>query len=277
LTEQMPVLAFWQLAREHFGDPVLAYSDAADERIEDVEVVFGAKNANLDLSLAISSQAWAHMHEAYLSWFVQYTPRSPTSIIDVGCDNGFLTCAYARFHPEAKVVGIDLCPESVACAKQLAARLDIPNVEFFCTDALNLPDHLADRTFDLVTSTGVADHVGKGIKKSVRSVEEALAQPVESRLAAFAQSLSGLLSEDSTLVSFETIPDAVQSAFWYRALHDAGVSINWDESVVRTFSMWEETNVVSGPLFVGSKGTSELVKPVSGGHARTQSRSQTKF
>ena len=81
------------------------------------------------------------------------------------------------------------------------------------------------------------------------------------RIAAHAQSLSGLLSDGkATLVSLEIFEDVASLAVWCRALHDAGVSIRWDETTFLSFSAWEDAITLSEPLVVGAKGTNELVK-----------------
>ncbi len=113
-----------------------------------------------------------------------------------------------------------------------------------------------------MTYGAIALHVGDAIQAPVRSIEEALKQPVDSRLAAYAQTLSGLLSDgNGTLVSLDAIQDVANLAVWCRVLHDAGVSINWDESGILTFSMWRDENIMSHPLLVGSKKADTLVKP----------------
>jgi hypothetical protein len=96
LVERLPEPVFWKSLDDRFGAFGRAYGNNGD----DAERSFAAKNATLDLSLAISSQGWAHQHEAYLSWFVRREQVAPASIVDLGCDNGFLACFYARYFPQ---------------------------------------------------------------------------------------------------------------------------------------------------------------------------------
>jgi SAM-dependent methyltransferase len=262
LVDGMPQRAFCRSLESRFGAVGRAFTNVPDSAPP--RQLYCAKNADLDLSLAISSQGWAHCNEVYLSWFVQREWGSPGSIIDIGCDNGIQTCAYARLYPQAQIVGIDILPQSVECATQLAARLNLPNVEFHCADALNLPQHLADRTFDLVTSARVVWDIAHQEDKSFRTIEAALSQPPDSGLAAYAQTLADLLAENGRLVSFEHHTDPAKLAEWWRVLYDVGIGIRWDEAAfvtIQRWGLWGTESTYFDPVLVASKPADETLKP----------------
>ena len=62
----------------------------------------------------------------------------PNRILDIGCNIGITTCFYATLYPEATIIGVDRNQVVIACAKKLAAKLHLTNVEFIEADVLNL-------------------------------------------------------------------------------------------------------------------------------------------
>jgi len=71
--------------------------------------------------------------------------RSPMSVLDVGCGNGFSTRHAARALPHAQFTGVDYSPAMIAHASTEA----LDNVRFDVADALD-PATLPDGPFDCV-------------------------------------------------------------------------------------------------------------------------------
>ena len=255
VVEWAPGDEFWVSFIERFCEP------DTSPYAQNGKIPFDDPDYKLDRRLARSTQYDGHMDEALLSQFAQRTWDAQASIVDLGCRNGVRTCGYARLHPHAAVVGIDSDPGNVACARQLAARLELSNVEFYCADPLDLPAEFAERTFDIATSTSVAEYIGDARGKSARSIDEALSRPVDPYFAAYALTLVRLLPDGGTLLSLEEIIDPVVFALWYRALHEAGIAVNWDETTFLSFPDGEVDCTMAYPLIVGVKGTDELMKP----------------
>jgi len=128
------------------GAPGAAFLDLsqgrADSPTEDtdyallVERLYRAKNANWDLSRDVTSQHAGRQYANYLSLFVAAKePPAAKRILDIGCDNGIVTCFYASQFPDAEVLGIDRCAEGIACAEHLVRTLGLKNVVFIHGDA----------------------------------------------------------------------------------------------------------------------------------------------
>jgi SAM-dependent methyltransferase len=77
-------------------------------------------------------------------------------ILDAGCGSGVFSLELAKRHPEARVVGIELDPDLVARANEMARRAGITNVEFRQGDVTKLD---FDGAFDLVVSVDNLEHV----------------------------------------------------------------------------------------------------------------------
>ncbi|MCI0142438.1 MULTISPECIES: methyltransferase domain-containing protein [Arthrobacter] len=80
-----------------------------------------------------------------------------TSVLDVGCGPGSITCDFAELVAPAKVVGLDRSAEIVAQAATLAAERGVENVEFVTGNIYDLD--FEDETFDLVHAHQVLQHL----------------------------------------------------------------------------------------------------------------------
>lgn len=80
-----------------------------------------------------------------------------TSVLDVGCGPGSITCDFAELVAPAKVVGLDRSAEIVSQAASLAAERGVENVEFVTGNIYDLD--FEDETFDLVHAHQVLQHL----------------------------------------------------------------------------------------------------------------------
>lgn len=84
------------------------------------------------------------------------TDGSYPAILDAGCGAGVFSFELAKRHPEAKVTGVELEPELVARANEIARRAHLGNVTFQQGDVTKLD---FDSEFDLVVSVDNFEHV----------------------------------------------------------------------------------------------------------------------
>jgi SAM-dependent methyltransferase len=226
---------FWERLREEHGaiaEPV-ARAIAARERGEDVDV-YRLKNATLALSIDVTAQYYNQMYREFLTWFCRARLAAPKSLLDVGCDNGILTCFYATRFPAAEVIGIDKCDEGIACARELASRLKLPNARFEAHDLRKLDGAFPEQSVDLVVSTAVFHEV-------VRFPEDfpdggplvTSMKPEETDCMRILGALAGFLRRGTgTLLSAERCADAETVTWWTRLLNQAGLDVDADRSLV---------------------------------------------
>jgi len=77
-------------------------------------------------------------------------------VLDFGCGRGIGCCLLARLLPAARVMGLDASEERVAQSKDLAARLELRNVEFVPG---RTPFKPAGQGFELIVAFDVLEHV----------------------------------------------------------------------------------------------------------------------
>jgi ubiquinone/menaquinone biosynthesis C-methylase UbiE len=80
----------------------------------------------------------------------------PVKMLDAGCGRGDLAIHLARRFPHWSIVGLDLNPERLSIARQVAQRLGLTNVEF-CMGRLE--DDCFDSEFDLIVNADVLEHI----------------------------------------------------------------------------------------------------------------------
>ena len=250
---------FWARLREKHG-PIaeqVAQAISAREEGEDVDV-YPLKNTSLALSTDVTSQYCNQIYRVFLSWFCRERFPAPSSVLDVGCDNGILTCFYAIRYPEAEVVGVDKSEQGLACARELAERLHIANVRFKVCDLRRIQGSFPEQAFDLILSTTVFHEVlrfpedfpesWQGAIGSIKmGCEDSDVVRIVTELAKF------LRSEQGSLISMERCPDAESLAWWIQLLNQAGLSVDDDRSALLSYySLYEERETL--PVLVATRG-----------------------
>jgi SAM-dependent methyltransferase len=84
------------------------------------------------------------------------TKGSFDAILDAGCGSGVFSLELAKQHPEAQVTGVELEPDLVARANEIARRAGLSNCRFEQGDVTKLD---FDEAFDLVVSVDNFEHV----------------------------------------------------------------------------------------------------------------------
>jgi SAM-dependent methyltransferase len=84
------------------------------------------------------------------------TDGSYRAILDAGCGSGVFSFELAKRHPEAQVTGVELEPDLVARANEIAKRAGLTNCSFHEGDVTKLD---FEDAFDLVVSVDNFEHV----------------------------------------------------------------------------------------------------------------------
>lgn len=227
---------------------------AAREEGQDADI-YPLKNSTLALSIAVTSQYYNQMYRNFLDWVCRAQFPAPKSLLDVGCDNGILTCFYATLYPAAQVAGIDRCKEGIICARELAGRLKLANVRFEVCDLHHLEGTFPDQFFDLILSTTVFHEVpgfpedvpdsGRGVR-AMRS-DDSNGVRIVAALARLLRAGTG------TLVSMERCADGEILGWWIRVLSRAGLGVDAGQSTLLSYdNMYNERETL--PIVVATRG-----------------------
>lgn len=214
------------------GEEILrAIQLRADGRYTD-DTFYPLKNSSLSLSLAVSFWNKGGFYTSFLNWFVRERLPAPSRILDIGCDNGILTCFYAKHFPEAEVVGIDVCESGVTRARELAAKLGLHNVAFSVLDVQKAADELSGSSFQMVTATHVFDTLlDLDEIQSVSSVAEVEQLDIRQADLSLLVSIRGLTALDGIILTTDSL-DHRSSERWMLMLNRSGWSVNRDRSSI---------------------------------------------
>ena len=146
-----------RLQRE-FGKQWAEFLAEAERRCNDdmTHDVYALKNQNLTFSLLVNAAERRELHALAFS-LLDSTSEPSTGVLDVGCENGFLTCLMALRWPNVQVIGFDKSKPAVECGRELASKLKLQNVTFHIGEIDKIAQSFSGRgrSFDLITTITV--------------------------------------------------------------------------------------------------------------------------
>jgi 2-polyprenyl-3-methyl-5-hydroxy-6-metoxy-1,4-benzoquinol methylase len=237
---------FFKKLEKRFGSIAAEFADRVEARGRGDRVdVYPIKNHSLDFANVIAGQYDRDRIKATAVWFLQEGwDLSKARFLEIGCDNGILTCLLASVFPQAEFVGVDNCSEGIQIAKKRASALGLDNAKFIdfdfgATDCEVKLGHfdfaLALTTFhEIVDPTELLTSIksrcgGKGVF-SIQDLDDCVAseklptEPIEA--------VSKLLSEDGRFISIDRLPSHEQTLLWIRSVERAGLTVELPKSYI---------------------------------------------
>lgn len=226
---------FWSHLESRHDEKVLdQLDDAFIARAEGTneEEVYVIKNQNLRLSLDVSNFS-TDLYLRYFEWFMNRKENEPKKILDVGCDNGIVTCFYAQLFPQSEVIGIDIQKNAIDCSTELAGKLNLTNVTFLKLDLKEINGRFPEHSFDLITSVRSFHEIIGGFPEPPTrwSREDLLEMNVhydENHLLSVIKNL--LREETSEFITIERLAGLGSLLMWAKALENVNLHIKWRES-----------------------------------------------
>jgi hypothetical protein len=122
---------FIRKGRKRFGDTFDKVMSVIVQRGAGNKVnPYDLKNASLDLSLYVGEHYASETWRALAQWFVREQLPAPERVLDLGCENGVVSCLLATLWPQSQILGLDRSGHAISAARELAARLGRKNVTF---------------------------------------------------------------------------------------------------------------------------------------------------
>jgi SAM-dependent methyltransferase len=197
------------------------------------------KNSSLDLSLYVGEYHVSNVWREFASWLVKENLPTPSEVLDLGCENGVLTCLYAILWPDAKVIGVERSPAAVAAARELAKRLSLGNVSFEQSDARRYLDANVGR-FQVITATLVMHEflAEAGRRKpftwesEYERIEDITLTGADLHTVETLKAVVRALTTGGILISLDRSPH-LASKWWYtQCLEAAGMKVSLARSYV---------------------------------------------
>jgi SAM-dependent methyltransferase len=142
-----------QLANKYGRDKALALRGMVDHRTggDLSDDFYGFKNQDLQFSIDVSLGYSRDLYKRLMTWLLDGLMAgdlpAPRRVLDLGCEQGLITCLLACSFPEAQVIGLDISGPAIERAQELADRLQLQNVAFRRHDlAAGIPADGGDAT-----------------------------------------------------------------------------------------------------------------------------------
>ena len=196
----------------------------SDEADRDPAAFYRFKNQTLDAGLTFSG---AFSGEILRKMCAEIDARpevfqrssGTARILEVGCDCGIIACFLAKRFPEAQITGLDRCGESIAAAKELAARLKLTNAEFLT----GTPETLSPG-YDAVVSLRTM-HENCAVADEETLSPEEYEKACTEALKTYAGALAALLNPGGHLFTAERSDTEELLRAWQAALAAAGITV----------------------------------------------------
>ncbi|MCF0137103.1 MAG: methyltransferase domain-containing protein [Oscillospiraceae bacterium] len=183
------------------------------------ELIYELKNADLLTSTTMTGATEGETLKSIFTWVCDNREYFGENILEVGCENGIITCFLARQFPEAKITAVDRCAPAIEVAKLLAQRLNVTNAEFICCELSELPR----RKYDTLLSSRVAHENHALISSPAVKGVEAQAELFKGCFSEYASLLAEFIGEEGSLLSVERTGRTSLFAGWLYALEEAGL------------------------------------------------------
>ena len=214
---------------------------------------YALKNQNLRISLALTGAFDGDILRKACNWVIDHREQFGSTILEVGCDCGVMSCFLAKSFPDATIVSIDRCRPAIANAKKLAKRMGLTNVTF---KALDLKD--VDGTYETVFSMRTVHENYSAPEDGLNDLSEQ-AEIFANSLVEYAHNLKSRIAEEGQLISIERIGRNALLLGWMQALSQAGLVFDVSAYDELTCSELQRESVFQA--FTAFKGRMEGISP----------------
>lgn len=198
---------------------LIAARDKPDH--DDLSVFYCVKNRSMQTSIAVSGGFDGDIIRKTCNWIDTHRHLFGRRILDVGCDNGIVSCFIAMTLPDACVTAIDRCSEAIDVAKQLAKRMHLSNITF-CDSAQF--DFNAEQYDTVFSSRTMQENLNREYTKEDRTrLFDAQVDQYRNAAEDYAQFLCGLVAEGGNLISIERVHKDPLYLAWLLSLNENGL------------------------------------------------------
>ena len=182
---------------------------------------YTVKNADLKTSIAVTGGFDGDIVRKTCDWIIKHKDAFGKHILDIGCDNGIVSCFIARVLPEAEVTAIDRCEASISIAKALAEKLKVNNIQFrYVSDLCEVKEQ-----YDTVFSSRTM-HENLDKENLIEDYTRLLREQGKSYMKAteaYAKMMVSLVADDGNFISIERTGRNPLYLGWLLALNAYGL------------------------------------------------------
>lgn len=248
---------FWAFVEKRRGIEKCQKLDVGFQAISvgDMDSFYEVMYEDLDVSLDVASLR-KNLYSIWLDWFMLSFPKVEGTLLDIGCGNGVLTCFYAQEFPEAKVIALDKSQAAINCARLLASRLDLKNVEFVVSNCISETDSLPADSIDIAISmTGLEPGGNVGLARRCDLIEWSNTTGNEIHIPEL-ENIARCLKQSGTFISVDRLRNLEDKFSWASAIQNLGLGIDllkYDE-----LSFTDQGNSETLPILIARSQSSKV-------------------
>lgn len=245
-----------------FPDQYMGFFELSELRAGDgrsYPEIYDVKNEIPEFSLMISSifqgDVWSNFIGFFIHTFDELITEAPKRILDLGSDNGIISCFLAAYFPESEVVGVERSENGIKTAKSVAQKLGVENIEFVHSDISTFLNTNSG-TFDLINSLTFMKEATRIFESptawalNISQKEANLPEICEESLD-FLKSLSSILNADSFLLCCERIGNSDGCRLFFDHFNECGFEAKFN-SALHLVNWQKETEILPIFLFLKS-------------------------
>lgn len=181
---------------------------------------YDEKNKNFQTSMMVSGAFDGNIHRKACNWIDQNKPSFGSSILEIGCDCGIITCFIARAFPDSRITAIDRCEGAIHVAKELAVKLKINNITFLHADLADIQAETFDTVFSMRT---MHENTKNLVNENLASLFMKQVTIYKDSVIDYAKTVASSISDNGHLISIERVSWDPLFMGWLMALNDCGV------------------------------------------------------
>ena len=231
-------------------------------RISDREF-YALKNTTLESSLAVTGLFEGEHLQDSLEYLEEHPDLLRGRVLDIGCDQGITACFIATIRPDLEVLGIDLCPESISVAQELADKLNLSNVSFRCIALKDMDEKfdtvIAMRTLSENFNTKAECDISLTLVKKGRLYRDLMRE--------YAKQVDAVVNTDGYFITIDRNDWPGMSLGWMMALQECGIGVQG--TTCSRFTQDEVGHEVQAIAFASQKGVERDEDALYGEYNRT--------
>ncbi len=188
--------------------------------LQGTEQFYNFKNSDPRISRCFSEVFDGDIIRKACNYIAEHKEFFGSTILEVGCDCGIISCFLAKTFPEAKIVSIDRCAAAIEIAKQAAKEQGLENIVFLVCDLKDF-----NEAFDTVFSMRTVQQNFKAEEDPVNDLGEQ-AEIFKESLNRYASAISRAVSDHGNLISIDRISRNALLLGWMEAMGAAGLTFN---------------------------------------------------
>ena len=217
------------------------------------DTVYSIKNTKLNESIAYTDVIQGQSIRKIFQILEQHRELINGKVLDIGCENGLITCFAAISNPNAEFVGIDTNHAAINIAKQLAQSLELKNIQFIEKSLENVSE-----CYDTVFVNRVLMENFAHFEMNYCEEFDWNCQKYENAIDGFVSNVSKTLKSNGNLLSLERIGRNVLTMAWLKSLNKHGIGFLQCESV----DVEENDRPHTFLSFIGKKGVCKTEKEI---------------